>query len=88
MSYFENFYNVDGEKTLRSYTVPYNLKVFDPYEWMWKDSGVDIIEQRLKEIHRFLVLTPQMGYHLNPMDRRSYQAGMLGVNESGLYKPH
>jgi hypothetical protein len=88
LSYFEDFYNMDGEKTLRSYTIPYNLQVFDPLEWEWKENGLDIIEQRMKEIHRFIVLSSGMIKNLNPKDRRSYQAGMLGVNEAGLYKPH
>ena len=87
LSYFEDFYNLDGEKTLRSYTVPYNLKVFDPLEWEWKETRLGIIEQRLKDIHRFLVITPRMAKNLNPIDPRSYKAGMMGVNEAGLYKP-
>lgn len=88
LSYFEDFYNMEGEKTLRSYTIPYNLEVFDPLEWEWKENGLDIIEQRLKEIHRFRVLSPKMVNNLIMKDHRSYQAGMLGVNEAGLYKPH
>jgi hypothetical protein len=31
LSYFEQFYNVEGEKTLRGYTLPLNLKPFDRY---------------------------------------------------------
>jgi hypothetical protein len=87
MSYFESYYNVDGEKTLRGYTVPLNLQAFDPLEWMWSDSNLGVIERRFDEIRRFPILTAKMVENLSPTDRRTYKAGMLGVNEAGLYKP-
>ena len=34
MSYFENYYNPEGEKTLRTYSRPVNLARFDRVEWM------------------------------------------------------
>src|SRR3990172_7915290 len=34
LSYFEQYYNVEGEKTLRGYTLPLNLKPFDRFHWM------------------------------------------------------
>jgi hypothetical protein len=34
MSYFENYYNPDGEKTLRTYSRPVNLARFDRVDWM------------------------------------------------------
>ena len=38
MSYFEQYYNVDREKTLRAYTRPLNLQVFDKYQWMTRNE--------------------------------------------------
>ena len=87
LSYFEDYYNVNGQKTLRSYTLPLNLKAFDKVGWMWSDAGVDAIEQHLSQMRRILVLTPQMVADLSPVDRLSYEAGMLGINAAGLYKP-
>src|SRR5262245_5754390 len=34
MSYFEHYYNLKGEKTLRAYSRPVNLARFDPIEWI------------------------------------------------------
>ncbi|MDR3573061.1 MAG: hypothetical protein P4L50_04330 [Anaerolineaceae bacterium] len=87
MSYFEVFFNVQGIKTLRGYTRPINLAAYDKQGWMWQDSGVDYIEKRLKELKLTVVATPEMAGHFSPVDQRSYQAGMLGVNSDGLYKP-
>ncbi len=88
MSYFELFFNVDGDKTLRNYTRPANLAAFDRFNWLWSDSGVDRIERRLLSLKRTPLLTPSMVQALAKMDSLTYQAGMLGVNPDGLYKPH
>ena len=41
MSYFEHYFNLNGEKTLRRYSRPVNLKRFDRIGWMTskKTSG-------------------------------------------------
>ncbi len=87
MSYFELYYNLEGERTLRSYTVPLNLKAFDKLDWMVNNDHLEAIAQRLDELRRIPLLTPRMIAHLSLVDERSYRAGMLGVNAAGLYKP-
>ncbi len=87
LSYFEQFYNVEGEKTLRGYTVPVNLSRFDRLPWMTEDAPLDLIADRLDEIRKVQVLTPEMVARLSPVDERSHRAGLLGVNEAGLYRP-
>ena len=87
MSYFEDYFNSAGEKTLRAYTAPLNLNAFDKHNWLTDDLAMDRIADRLGEIRQFKVLTPRMIKSLSPMDERAYEAGMLGVNEAGLYQP-
>jgi hypothetical protein len=87
MSYFEQFYNVEREKTLRSYTLPLNLEAFDPLDWMTKDDFLEQIAQKLDRIRRVPVLTQPMISVLSVVDERSYRAGLMGANEAGLYKP-
>ena len=87
MSYFDDFYNVRGEKTLRGYTVPLNLTAFDPLEWQVHDEACHPIVERMNRIRRFTLLTPEMIAGLSPVDALSYRAGMLETNPSGLYKP-
>ena len=86
MSYFEAYFNVRMEKTLRSYTVPLDLTTYDPMEWLANDAAADAIEKRLPQLRRTNLLTPAMIAELSPVDRRSYEAGMLGTNVDGLYK--
>lgn len=87
MSYFEDYFNVERERTLRSYTLPLNLKAFDRLDWMVSDAALEAMAQRLDRLRRIPLLTPGMIDGLSPVDERSYQAGMLGVNMDGLYKP-
>lgn len=86
MSYFEVYFNTRGEKTLRSYTVPLDLTAYDAMNWLTNDAAADAIEKRLPQLRRTDLLTPAMIGELSPVDRRSYEAGMLGTDVDGLYK--
>ena len=87
MSYFEQFYNVQREKTLRGYTVPLNLRAFDRLDWMGSDEHLEAIADRLDSLRKVSILTPFMARRLSPLDKRSYNAGLLGANWEGLFKP-
>ena len=87
LSYFEQYYNVEREKTLRGYTIPLNLEVFDEYHWTTSDASLERIARRTDEIRRFSLLTAKMASALSPVDERTYTAGLQGVNKEGLYKP-
>ena len=87
MSYFEDFYNLAREKTLRGYTLPLNLGAFDRQRWMTRDEAMDAIAQRLDRIAKRRLLTPGMVRNLARVDDRSYRAGLMGSVRSGLFKP-
>ena len=53
LSYFEDFYNVNGIKTLRAYTAPIDLAGFDALAWETQRAGVDAIEKRLYTARRY-----------------------------------
>lgn len=87
LSYFENYYNVAGEKTLRGYTAALSLRSFEQFNWIINDDAMEKIADRLDQIPRYELLTAEMISNLGPMDKRSYDAGMLGVNHDGLFQP-
>ncbi len=87
LSYFEAYYNVNGKKTLRAYTRSFNLARFDRHNWMWDETGVQIIEQHLYSLRPIPLITPEMAAQLQPVDALTYQAGMLVANPAGLYRP-
>ena len=87
MTYFEHYYNVHGEKTLRGYTRPLDLTAFDHCLWMSRDETMELIANRLDEIRRYSLLTQPMIGRLSPVDHRSSQAGLIGANAAGLSRP-
>jgi hypothetical protein len=87
LSYFEDFFNVDREKTLRSYSVPLDLSRFDPLGWETRDGAMDVIAARLDTARHFPLITARQEARLARLDERFYRAGMLGINRAGLYKP-
>jgi hypothetical protein len=87
MSYFDQFYNLAAEKTMRAYTRPLNLKTLDRYDWMTSDAHLDRIVDRLDELQRIPVITKRQSSRLALVDRRSYEAGLHGAVRAGLFRP-
>ncbi|MBN2678034.1 MAG: hypothetical protein JXR32_08215, partial [Anaerolineaceae bacterium] len=87
MSYFEDFYNVNGLRTLRYYTVTVDLTRFDRTGWMWDDSGCDVIEEALKHLRKYRLISPSQARNLHLMDELSYKSGTIATNPDGLYQP-
>ena len=87
LSYFEDYFNIVGEKTLRGYTLPLNLTICDRWNWMIDDEHLDEIANHLDRQRRVNLLTPEMEQNLAPVDQRMLKAGLLGSNPGGLYKP-
>jgi hypothetical protein len=86
MSYFEDFFNAVGEKTMVGYRGPINLKVFDPLKWMTSDSGLETLSNEMDRYQVHPVISAEMAAGLSPMDERSLKAGMMGANQAGLFK--
>jgi hypothetical protein len=87
LSYFEDFFNSMGEKTMRAYTRPLNLTSFDRIDWCMRDEALDAIGDKLDEVRKYSVLTPAMISGLSYADERSVKAGLLGARKDGLFKP-
>lgn len=87
LSYFEDFYNPFARKTLRFYTRPINLSRFDHQGWMWSAAGVDAVEKYLKMAPLIHLLTPAQIKRLVKVEKQSFEAGRLGINEKGVFYP-
>lgn len=87
LSYFEDFFNSFGQKTLRYFTRPINLKHFDRQGWMWSSVGVDAVEEYIKRANLIPLITPAQAAHLIVVEELSFQAGRIGLNEQGVYQP-
>ena len=78
MSYFNIYFNLRGERTLRRYSRPVNLTRFDDRNWMTTEKPVWFIAEYLCEIPHISLLTPPMEKNLTRVDRRTLQAEMVG----------
>lgn len=78
MSYFEHYYNLQGEKTLRGYSRPIDLSRFDDARWMTDEKDVWPISEYLSLTHHYPLITKAMERRLNPMDQRLFGAGRFG----------
>lgn len=78
MSYFEHYFNPAGEKTLRSYSRPVNLRRFDPIGWATREGEVWEIPNHLCDIPHTPIIDRAMARRLARMDERLYKAGRLG----------
>jgi hypothetical protein len=86
MSYFEDFFNPVGERTLRGYRGPIHLKVFDPLDWMASDSGLETLSDGMDRYRVVPLITEAMAARLAIQDERSLRAGLLGSNPAGLFE--
>ena len=79
LSYFEHYYNEAGEKTLRTYSRPVNLRRFDRIEWMTTEEDLWEICEYLCEISHTRIMTPLLESQRRKMDKRLYEAGLVGA---------
>ncbi len=81
MSYFEHYYNLAREKTLRNYSRPVNLARFDHLHWMTAEEDVWAIPEYLTTIAHRPLLARALIPRLGKVDDRLYRAGRLGRAE-------
>jgi hypothetical protein len=78
MSYFNIYFNLRGERTLRRYSRPVNLARFDYLNWMITEKPIWFIAEHLCEIPHISLLTPAMEKNLTRLDRRTISGEMVG----------
>ena len=88
LSYFDVYYNVGRQRTLRSYSALLDLSRLDLPDWRIDDGAIDLISDALDRARHTPLLPDAAVRELLPMDERSYRAGMMGINEAGLYRKH
>ena len=87
MSYFDFFFNVIGEKTLRSYSLPLDLTIFNHRKWETTDEDLEYIGDKIESLHHFDLVTPEMIHNLSHVSEPVLRSGLMGSNADGLYKP-
>ena len=78
MSYFNIYFNLRRERTLRTFSRPVNLARFDHRAWMTTEEPIWFIPIYLFEVKHYPLLTPAMIKRLHRVDDRTFQAELLG----------
>ena len=78
MSYFEHYFNLRKEKTLRAYSRPVNLARFDSLGWMTAEEDPWMIPEYLCTIAHTPLLPGWLIPRLSRADDRMFAAGLVG----------
>jgi hypothetical protein len=87
MSYFDLYFNLNGDKSLRSYSRPLDLTIYNKRDWRTTDEDLEYIGDKLEIMHHYQVVDNRMINSLKKASDIMLKAGMLGSNEEGLFKP-
>ncbi len=78
LSYFNIYFNLRGERTLRRYSRPVNLARFDRLHWMTTEKDIWFIAEHLCDIPHRALLKRGLEKHLTRLDARTMRAEMTG----------
>jgi hypothetical protein len=79
ISYFEHYFNLNRERTLRAYSKPVRLSRFDSISWRVSERDVWEIPMYLTSIRHFALLPAKAVSQLSRVDRRLFEAGYCGT---------
>jgi len=85
MSYFEDYYTIDRERSLRGYTRPLDLTAFDSTGWMWDEEGVKLVVKRFYRSKPVPLFPQAAAARLTRADERSFKAASLGTDFEWVY---
>lgn len=77
MSYFDQYFNLAREKTLRKYSRPVHLAQFDRIGWMTSEKDLWPISDHLVAIPH-TPLFPKARQRFSRVDQRLFDAGLVG----------
>ncbi|MFH1779948.1 MAG: hypothetical protein ABH803_02255 [Candidatus Micrarchaeota archaeon] len=75
MSFFSDYYNYAGEKTLREYSKPINLSRFP--DWMTTLNGVDFIADYLDSVKHYSLINKKTERNLTRVKGKYFKAGLV-----------
>lgn len=77
MSFFHEYFDDNGTKTLRSYSAPVNLERFDKLNWICSEEDVWFVSDYMAEVKHFPILTRSQISKLRKADPIEIEAGKL-----------
>lgn len=85
MSYFDDFFNPAGQRTLRRYTRAFDLSRHPDATWPWDETATQVLYRRFYARKSIPLISSRAAARLHPLDERAYKAGTLGTNFNETY---
>jgi len=85
LSYFEFYFNMEGEKSLRTFSRPFVLPHPERLNWETDDSLGDRVVELLNALPHYSILGHRQEKTLRPIDQRFFKSQLVGVNRRGVY---
>ncbi len=77
MSFFHEYTDDKGRKTLREYSMPVNLSRFDKKGWMTAEEDVWYVDKYLKEVKHYKILNRKQIKRLRKADELEIEIGKV-----------
>ena len=81
LSYFENYFNLRRQKTLRRFSRPVDLSRFDKRHWMTAEDDLWDIPLYLVDVRHYPLITKSQVARLGTVDHRMFHGGLVGRAE-------
>jgi hypothetical protein len=86
MSYFEFYFNLNGQKSLYAYSDPIDLNKFNHWEWRTTDNNLVDMGKSFNDIDHFELIGQKELKKLPKVKKSLIDACFLGANQDGLYQ--
>lgn len=87
MSYFDLYFNTRGEKSLRAYSLPYNLNRFNGMKWRTTMEDLEEIGYFLDKVKHFPLISKDQAERLQRATPLLLESSMMGSDPAGLFIP-
>jgi hypothetical protein len=78
LTFFDGYFNLRRERTLRTFSRPVDLRRFDARGWMTDPKDVWYIPEYLLTISHTPLVPARIAKRLHRIDKRSFDAGLVG----------
>ncbi|MFH0991069.1 MAG: hypothetical protein V1799_13755 [bacterium] len=86
LSFFDDYFNVKQELTLRGYSPPLLLSKRHFGKWQIREDDLYDVSDHFEKMKQIPLITKAEVRSLRRVDDKLYRAGLLGSNPKGLYK--
>ena len=87
LSYFDGFFNLYGKRTMRAFTEPIDLEPFERRGWRFAGDDLPYVDEAIDAAPRAWRLPRRLIKDIHPVSESLREAGLLGANPDGLWRP-